>query len=108
MGLLIGLIWIIAGIAYVIYKFGSEELDGGAIGGVGCVIAVVVAFLALSGFAWLCLNVTDNDAEASLLAWGIILSVIAAVFIVRRIRISRRNNSEQSRDEEEGHDHHGL
>lgn len=108
MGLLIGLIWIIAGIAYVIYKFGSEELDGGAIGGIGCVIAVVVAFLALSGFAWLCLNVTDNDAEASLLAWGIILSVIAAVFIVRRIRISRRNNSEQSRDEEEGHDHHGL
>lgn len=108
MGLLIGLIWIIAGIVYIIYKFGSEELNGGVTGGVGCIVAVVVAFLVLSGFAWFCLNVTDNDAEASLLAWGIILSVIAAGFIIRRIRISKRNNAEQSRDKEEGHDRHGL
>ena len=96
MGLLVGMIWIIAGVAYIIYKFGSEELNGGAIGGTGCIIAVVVAFLALGGFAKFCLSVTDNDADAGLLAWGIIFAVIIVGLIVHRIRTYRRNYSESS------------
>ena len=105
MGLLIGLIWIIAGIVYIIYKVGSEELRGGAIGGACCIIAVVVAFIALGGFANFCFSVTDNDAEAGLLAWGIIFPVIAVGFIIHRIRASKMNYSEHSiKDKEEGND----
>ena len=29
MGILTGVLWIVAGVAYLLYKFGSEELKGG-------------------------------------------------------------------------------
>ena len=43
MELMVGICWIVAGIAVVLYKFGQEKLDGGVIGGVTAVMIPVVA-----------------------------------------------------------------
>lgn len=50
MGILTGVLWIVAGVAYLLYKFGSEELKGGFLGGVGfvaLVAAVIAAFVSV-------------------------------------------------------------
>lgn len=97
--------WIIAGIVYVIYKFGQEELEGGVSGGIGCVVAVIVSFLVLGGLAGFCCTVTDNDSDAGTLFWGIILFAIAVGFIVNRVKVYKRDHpKKEKKDDEDKYD----
>lgn len=98
MGILVGMGWIVLGVLYVIYKFGEEELSLGKSGGIGCVFAIIAGFLLLGGFAGICIAVTDNDAEASLLAWGIIIPILAAWILY-----CHKSSAQKEREQEQWH-----
>lgn len=48
MGLVVGIFWIVFGVGYIIYKFGSEELEGGAKGGI-LMLLIPIAVVAVLG-----------------------------------------------------------
>lgn len=101
MGLLVGIVWIVVGVLYIIYKFGEEELDLGKSGGIGCIFAVVTVFLIVYCFAVFCTEVTRNDAEATLLVWSIIAVLLIGGFLCYLSSSAQKEERRRETQEEE-------
>lgn len=111
MGLLFGIIWIVAGIVYILYKIGSDEFRGGVFGGILTIILPFVFLLVVGGSFWLASKISD---EWGMLVWMCILIVC---FIIWRIKQYQKDSKEREEREawfqemkrkahmEDNHDH---
>lgn len=116
MGIVAAMFWIFFGVFYILYKIGSEELDGGVKGGI-IVILIPIAILAVLGGIPYVLSLIFGDD--GVIGFWILFLVCWGFFFVKYKReeieekkkrdayfeeLSRRVHSEQEKSKGEFND----